>query len=63
MVSELDVCAIKTGEIAWFIYMSAFILLTSAQADLMLSSLRQTLKFIVLVGMQIPLGCMHVQTK
>lgn len=48
---------------AWFLYMSGVILLTSSQAGLMVSSLRQVLKYVLLVGRRNPAGCSHDRTK
>jgi len=43
--------------------MSGVILLTSSQAGLVVSSLRQILKYVLLVGRRIPAGCAHDRTK
>jgi len=43
--------------------MSGVILLTSSQAGLVVSSLRQVLKYVLLVGRRIPAGCAHDRTK
>jgi len=48
---------------AWCLNMSDVILLTSSQAGLMVSSLRQVLKYVLLVGRHIPAGCAHDCTK
>ena len=47
---------------AWFLNMSGVILLTSSEAGLMISSLSQVLKYVLLVGRRIPAGCSHDRT-